>query len=228
MGRDRCETPGLGAGVWFLLGLIYTLPWTSTALGQSEQERWVKVGRVQVQGDSLLVDVVVGRVLTPDFFAALTRGATSALSFEIRLWRVRKLLPDALVLRRVERAKIIFEPLEVAYAVSMPDTASPTYVDLEELEDYLCRSHRLLVTSHVSGLPAGTYYLTVTVVVEPLALESYQELQRWLRGEAGQAVRELGRKQESGHKSRTLRILLDLTGFGDRAYATRSPTFALP
>jgi hypothetical protein len=202
-------------------------------LGEGGSAIGAEAGRVQVDSayvrqDTLLVQVSVGPVLNRDLLLAVTRGATSAIRFEIRLWRVRRILPDELVRKVVERTKLYFEPLEIAYAVSFPDTSPPTYVDVTELESYLSRPRVLRVTSKASLLPPGTYYLTLTVVIEPLALESYREIQRWLRGEAREAARELRAQPHDEGGSRLLGVLVDLIGLGNRAYTCRSAPFELP
>ncbi len=229
-GEKRLKRLGpLGLSVFALVLAVGPDAWAQRA----EPEPLVRIDSIYVRNDSLFLDLTTRGIINRELIVALTRGATSALTFELQLWRVRRFWPDALVTSRSHRAKLYFEPLEIAYAVSLPDTSPPIFVDLGDLDGYFRRVRGLLVTDQVARLERGRYYCTATVVVEPLAVESYEELKRWISGEAEELARSLKANPRSDRagpprKNRLFRLLLNLTGFGDHAYGTHSDPFALP
>jgi len=198
------------------------------AAGASARTRPILVDSVSVQGDSLFVTFQAPGLFDNTVLKALRRGATSAIEYELRLWRDRKLVPDALVSTRRWRVRVVYDHLEAKYLLSEPDTSAGTLMDLEEAIRRCERRVREFVFFPVSSLKPGRYYVSVSVVVEPLAVENYRELKRWVSGEAktlAERLKKRDRPQEE--RGRLFQILLELTGFGDRVRGGRSLPFEL-
>ena len=190
--------------------------------------RRVLIDSVSVQHDSLFVTFQAPGLFDNTVLKALRRGATTAIEYELRLWRDRKIVPDALVSTRRWRDQVVYDHLEMKYLFSEPDTSAGVLLDLEEVMHRCEHRTRELVYTPVSGLKPGRYFVSVSVVVEPLAVENYKELKRWVSGEARTLAERL-KKRDRGReeRGRLFQILLELTGFGDRVRGGRSLPFEI-
>ncbi len=218
----RRRTRAFGA---LILSLVFFALWTT---GVNARTRPILVDSVGVHGDSVFVTFQAPGLFDNTVLRALRRGATSAVEYEIRLWRDRKFVPDALISTRRWRVRIVYDHLEAKYLLFEADTSAGLPVELEEAIRRCERRRREFVFSPVRSLKPGRYFVSVSVVVEPLAVENYRELKRWVSGEAktlAERLKKGNRAQEE--RGRLFQILLELTGFGDRVRGGRSLPFEI-
>ena len=72
------------------------------------------------------------------------------------------------------------------------------------------------------------YFVSVKAVLRPLSMENYQEIKNWLSGSAKNLdVKNLddSEEQERRIKGGFLKLLLSLTGFGDKVISGKSNDF---
>ena len=72
------------------------------------------------------------------------------------------------------------------------------------------------------------YVLTVKIALQPMSVENYQEIKRWLAGEMKEINPKTIRTTKSPGKKAgnwLLGLVLNLTGFGDRIITPKSPSF---
>lgn len=150
---------------------------------------------------------------------AVRSGLPLRMRFRIELWRDTWF--DDLMGQESWTAVLVYEPLERRYLVVAPGTDSvaayPSYA----------RARAPLERPYTPGLrPAGsgTYYYLAYLEIETLSLSDLDELERWLRGELGPAVR--GRESLTGAIGTGLkRLLVRVLGLPARRYEARSEPF---
>jgi hypothetical protein len=156
------------------------------------------------------------------FDAALRNGFPVQLHFRLDLYR------DSRLLDRVERTVswdvvIRRDPLDNHYDVVRTGGSLERFVDA----DALARALDVPYTVDLLPRRAGgrdRYYYLATLEIESLSLTELEEVERWLRGDFGPAVREGGDVGNAlGRGAR--RLLIRFSGLPRRKLEARSETF---
>lgn len=155
----------------------------------------------------------------PAFRDALDSGLPLRFRFRLELWE--KAVFDRLVGTRESEFALVRDPLEGTYQLSQRGSNRV----LARLTD----AERVLQSAAATDLfpeRRGRYYYLVTLEVETLSLSDLEELQRWIRGEAGPAVQ--GRTPVGRAVGRGLqRAFVRMIGLPARRYDARTPTFVV-
>ncbi|HEX2092279.1 MAG TPA: hypothetical protein VHG28_07740 [Longimicrobiaceae bacterium] len=149
---------------------------------------------------------------------ALDSGLPLRFHFQVELWE--KSLLDRLVGTHRVRLAVMQDPLEGSYTLSV-GRSEQRLGSLREVEEAVEGAF----ASSLRPTTRGRFYYLAVLEIETLSLSDLEELQRWLRGEAGPAVqgrRSVGRAVESGLRRAFVRII----GLPERKYEARSPTFS--
>lgn len=148
---------------------------------------------------------------------ALHSGLPLRLHLRVELWR------DALVDRLVEvqstEMALSYDPLERSYLFETA-RAPQRFASLADAESAI--GTLLAVPLRPAG--RGRYYYLALLEVETLSLSDLEELRRWLRGDARQALAgrsSVGRALERGVR----RALVRVVGLSARRYEARTPSF---
>jgi hypothetical protein len=160
---------------------------------------------------------VDGILEDPAFREALDSGLPLRFRFRLELWE--KSLIDRLVGTRESEFALLRDPLEGSYQLSQ-GRSNRVLTRLADAERVLQSS----ASTDVRPERRGRYYYLVTLEVETLSLSDLEELQRWIRGEAGPAVQ--GRRPVGRAVGRGLqRAFVRMIGLPARRYDARTPTF---
>ena len=156
---------------------------------------------------------------------ALRNGIPVRLHFRVELWSTEGWF-NSLVGRTEWEIVVRREGLEENYLVYRlhPDgrrEARGPYASVAEAEEEVARGLRAPIAPTRRG---RRYYYNVVCEVETLSVSDLDELERWLRGEAGPAVR--GERNPGTALTRGLRTLfVRLLGGDGNRYEARTVTF---
>ena len=156
---------------------------------------------------------------------ALRNGFAVRLHFRVELWSTEGWF-NSLAGRTEWEIVVRREGLEENYLVTrlFPDgrrVTSGPFASVAEAEEDVARGVRAPITPTRRN---ERYYYNVTCEVETLSVSDLDELERWLRGEAGPAVR--GQRNPGTALTRGLRTLfVRLLGGDGNRYEARTVTF---
>ena len=215
-------------GLQLLKSLLLIVP-VLLAFPVLAKETRYRFDAVRLSADSLSVDFRIQDILDKETIAGLRKGMTIGIEYQIQLWKMRPKWVDQLVGERIIRMKVNYDTWEKQYQILMKDE-EPLFLGEERAFQQCCtvRDCRL---EHKDRIEPGTrYIITVRAVLEPMSLDNYQEIKRWLSGE----IKGVGTVQASG-SGRSLKktrnwlvgLVLNLTGFGERVCFVKSPPFLL-
>jgi len=193
----------------------------STATAGSD----VEIVDLKVQSDSIWVAFEIDEEFFEKLTDTLDRGFSATLKYTFEIWEPRRTWFD-----RLNRSVVI--PYKVRY-----DSWSEEYVALgsrgevdaqaspEDLSICHRGVNRIPVFDVARLKPDRSYYLHLSVELQPLTVEEIRELEGWLRGTWSGSE---GRTSRTRGISRGLfGLVKNLTGFGDEVVRTRSENFSL-
>lgn len=206
---------------WVLLVLLF-LPELSSA-----KEKKYRFGEIKEENGFLVFNFQVKDLLSKDVLKGLQKGMTAAVEYQVQLWRERPHWVNQLVAEEIVRMKVNFDNWEKRYAVVTRDE-EPRLLNEDRVREQ-CSELTNFRVAPLNKLEEGSQYIiTVKVVMQPMSMESYQEIKRWLAGE----VKELNPKAIKSTKSPGRKagdwlvgLVLNLTGFGDRVITAKGPAF---
>ncbi len=184
---------------------------------------------MKILNEALVFNFQLIGFLNDDLLNGLRKGLTAAIEYQIQVWKIRPRWVDELAEEKFIRMKIGYDTWEQRYMLARADGR----IDLTH-EDRLkerCSTLQDYPLIPVSDMEDGSeYYITVKAVLQPMSVENYQEIKRWLSGE----VKELNPKAISSSRSPgkkagnwLLGLILNLSGFGDRLVSAKSPVFRI-
>ncbi|MDX1673348.1 MAG: DUF4390 domain-containing protein [Longimicrobiales bacterium] len=163
----------------------------------------------------LATDVLDDRALAE----AVRSGLPLRMRFRAELWRDTWF--DDLVAQTSWTAVLVYEPLERRFLAVTPGSDSVARFDEYD------RARAALEQPYsppMRSTEPGRYYYLVYLEIETLSLSDLDELERWLRGELGPAVR--GGESITGAIGTGLkRLLVRVLGLPARRYEARSEPF---
>ncbi len=163
----------------------------------------------------------VGNLLEDqDLLEAVHSGLPLRIRILIQLWKEGFF--DDVKGRHEWRATVVFDPLTRRYRVQTGAEEGVVHEvnTLEEARETL----QMTMDIPVRPREEGRYYYEADVEMETLSLSDFEELQRWLQGELGPAVR--GEDDVGGAMARGVRrLLVRMLGLPARKFQVRSPTF---
>jgi hypothetical protein len=169
------------------------------------RERWQPVVRMEgLLGDAALRD-------------ALHSGLPLRLNLRVELWR--DLVFDRMVEAQSIDMVLSYDPLDRSYVFETA-RAPQRFTALADVESAVGAASVV----PIRPAEAGRYYYLALLEVETLSLSDLEELRRWLRGDARQALEgrgSVGRAVERGLRRAFVRIV----GLSARRYEARTPSF---
>ena len=153
----------------------------------------------------------------------LRHGRPLTFVYTVELWRKRAHWFDSLVASRALEVRVRYDPWQEIYAVAGLGTEIREYLTLEEAQAGVSQ-HLHVRTSRLDRMKAdGEYYVNLRVNIKTLTLHDLREVEGWLKGEV--------RPESDGGGSLSLprsfmRMVLGVSGLGDRTAMLRSDSFA--
>jgi hypothetical protein len=203
------------------------------ALPGLAKETLYRFDAVHISGDSLSVDFRIQDILDKETMAGLRKGMTIGIEYQVQIWKLRPKWVDQLAGERIIRMKVNYDTWEKQYQIQTKD-ADPVFLSEERAFQRCCTVRDCRLMSRDKVEPATRYMVTVRAVLEPMSLDNYQEIKRWLSGgvKEGSAAQTSGSTSGSGRSLKKTRnwlvgLVLNLTGFGERVCFVKSPPLSL-
>ena len=196
------------------------------ASGKEEKFRYTSI---TIKNDSLLCSFEVNNLFNEDIIEGLKKGMTTVLEFKIQLWNKRSLWIDKLINEDIIRYKINYDVWGQRYIVYKNDQ-KPRVLDIDGVKELCQNLKHYSLTSLQELQNEKKYIIGIKVTLRPISVENYEEIQRWVIGEAREIDTDVIKKpRKAGEKAGNwiLGLLLNLSGFGDKVINARSGSFYL-
>ena len=211
-------------GKFFIWVFVLTLLIPNSGLPRGKNYR---SGEFKIENGQLLANFHVRDLLNTDVIKALQKGMTAAVEYEVQIWRDRSGWVNQLVVENRFRMKVSYDAWERRFILA--ERRGEYRLMNEDRVREKCSELIDFPLTPVENLDEnGRYFVTVKVVLQPMSVESYNEIKRWLAGE----VKELHPKaikqtRDPGKKAGDwlMGLVLNLTGFGDRVINAKSASF---
>jgi hypothetical protein len=223
---------GSGAG-GFARGLAAVV--AAIALGAAPDASAAE-GRVQIEKVGVRRGDVTAQVRLVDAFdgatrSSIARGLPITARFTVEIWRKRSRWFDKQIDSRVSSVRIRYDTGERVFEVTQLGRfpRRETFPSLDQAVDEV--SLRLLDVHPRWDLDErATYFVAVEAAIRPLTLEEFKELDDWIRGSiqgegAPTDSTELPDDSSGGFSRAFFDFVVNLSGFGDSIYETRTPGF---
>ena len=190
-------------------------------------EKNYRFGQISIEKDTLKINFQVFDLFNKEMLQGLQKGMTAAIEYQIQIWRERPRWVDQLIAERIIRRKVNFDQWEKRYVLA----TSPEEQQFMSEHRIRERCSQLVDIPIVpsSKLTIGDQYIiAMKIVIQPMSVENYQEIRRWLAGEVKEINPKAIRTTKSPGKKAgnwLLGLVLNLTGFGDRIITAKSPSF---
>ena len=185
----------------------------------------IRVRGVEADADTLSVVFSVDDPFFEKLVDTLERGFSATLTFSAELWEHRRTWFDRLDQTAEAVYRIRYDSWSEEYVAYGLEGDIDTQASPRDLS--ICRPglHRMPFSATVDLDPKKTYYVHLTVQLEPLTVEEIRELEGWLRGTWG--APDEGPPRTRGVTSGLFGLVKNLTGFGDEVARARSERFRL-
>lgn len=184
---------------------------------------------IKIEEGVLVFDFELLHLFNEDVLKGLRKGMTAAIEYRVQLWEERRYWFDRMVLEKTNRMKIGYDNWEKCYVLMRPQE-TPVLLGEEHIQDQCSRWNGYRIAEHDQLKTGNRYVIVVKAVLQPMSVDNYEEIKRWLAGE----VRDLNPKALKSSESPDekagdwlLGLVLNLTGFGDRVITAKSPAFWL-
>lgn len=181
------------------------------------------VDPVEARGGAVAVSYRVERPFTPRLEETLLQGMPATITYEVGLWKRRAFWFDKLVVAMKNEHRVVYDPWREAFRVRAGvgiDARTRTVVNLDSLRAAIFNVRHLPLSALDALEPAGSYFVTVRVLIRPVTKEDLGEIEDWLSGEV---------KDPEGTSRGMPRYLFGITanlsGLGDRTAVARSARF---
>lgn len=182
---------------------------------------------IELRRDSALAPAaplvrVEGQVIDAVFEGALRTGFPVRLAFRLGLWRSGRFV-DRLEREVTWEAVVVLDPLTATYELLRSGGSVETFGDPARLAGALATPFTVdLVPPRP---PTGTrWYYVADLAIESLSLSELEEVERWLRGDLGRAIRERGDLGDALGRGARL-MMIRLSGLPHRSLEARTPAF---
>ncbi|MCX5800229.1 MAG: DUF4390 domain-containing protein [Candidatus Eisenbacteria bacterium] len=152
----------------------------------------------------------------------LTRGLPATLTYEIQLWKKRRLWMDKLTQVNTLSYKIRYDPWEDGYRIQTKNGSSASLLDIGHVERSLC-VHAMAKAGSVDAIdPTATHYVVIKATMRPVSAEDIDQVESWLSDGKPE-----GRRGITAVPGYLFDVIVGLSGFGDEAVSARSQPFLL-
>lgn len=205
-----------------LFSIILLLPISSLA-----KKKKYRFGEIKGENSVLLINFQINDLFQKKVIQGLQKGMTAAIEYQIQLWKERPHWADQLVAEEIIRMKVNFDNWERRYVLDTPQE-EPRLLNEDRIRERCSQLNDFPLAPLEKLEPGSRYTVAVKTILQPMSVESYQEIKRWLTGE----VKEINPKAIKSSKSPgkkagnwLLGLVLNLTGFGDRIITAKSAVF---
>jgi len=202
--------------------VILTLP--LEVLGKEEKFEY---RTIKIENDSLIFNFEVNNLFNENIVEGLQKGMTTVLEYKIQLWKKRSLWIDKLIKEDIIRFKTNFDIWGKRYIVYKNDQ-KPMVLNIDGVRGVCQQLKNYSLYSSQELENRKEYIIAIQVTLRPISVDNYKEIQRWVIGEAKDLDTEVIKEPRKASKKAgnwLLRIVLNLSGFGDKVIHARSQSF---
>jgi hypothetical protein len=214
-------TPRRLAAVALLFGLVLA---AEPALPSDAEKPLLKVRLEQMEAGSgfLWTDFSLDNALEGTTRDDLRHGRPLTFLYTLELWRERSHWFDALMDSRQLEIRLRYDPWQEIYAVAGLGPDIREFLTLEEADAGVSGHLHVKLAALENLKPDARYYVVIRADIKTLTLHDLNEVEGWLRGEV-----ESDADRESGASipRSLMRMLLGVSGLGDRSAVLRSDPF---
>jgi len=208
--------------------LTFILFFLLSSLLQGASKR-VVLDSVKVKSDLLMLDFTTEGIIDQKVSEGLQKGLTSTIEYQIQLWEKKSGWINNLVSESEIRMKVFYDNWENKYVImSRKEKRLTSSLETVREKCSLISDSPIYKASQLDS--TSYYFVTIKVILQPLSVENYQEIKNWLSGEAKNfQLKKLGdtQQQEKKIKGGMFKMLMALTGFGDRVISGKSEEFSV-
>jgi len=180
------------------------------------------IEKIEVNSGLLTVNFSAQGLFSPRIVESITRGFPATLTYEIQLWKDRKMWMDKLIQVNTLSYRIKYDPWEAGYRIQTRIGSSPAVFDIEHVERSLCIHVKTLVGSVRTVQPTATHYISLRATMVPVTPEDMDEVETWLSD-----GKPKGRRGITAIPGYLFDVIVGLSGLGDEAVTAKSPPFQL-
>ena len=185
----------------------------------------VEILGVEIRSDSLWMTFEIEREFFDKLADTLDRGFSATLKYTIEIWQPRRTWFDRLAESIVVPYKLRYDSWSGEYVALGPDGELDAQISPKNLSVCHTGANRVPVIGVDRLKPDRSYYLHLSVELQPLTVEEIRELEGWLRGTWSGSDGRTSRTR--GISQGLFGLVKNLTGFGDEVVSTRSENFRL-
>jgi hypothetical protein len=178
------------------------------------------VEKIENDSGTLIVTFNAQGLFSPRMVETLARGLPATLTYEIQLWKERRVWMDKLTQVNTLSYKIKYDPWEDGYSIQTKRGTSPALLDIEHVERTLCFHVRAKAGSVEAIDPNATHYVVIRATMRPLSAEDIDRVETWLSDGKPQ-----GKRGITAVPGYLFDVIVGLSGLGDEAVSGRSETF---
>lgn len=207
-----------------ILTFLFLLSLMSAIYSASKQ---IVVDSVKISSNILVIDFTVDGIIDQKAAEGLRKGLTSTIEYQIQLWEKKSGWINNLVISHDVRMKVYYDNWENKYVIMSAEEKRLTN-SIETVREKCSKISNLSIFPVSKMKENGNYFITVKAILRPLSVENYQEIKNWISGQAkNMEFKNLDdtKNQEKKIKGGVLKMLLALTGFGDRVVSGRCEDF---
>ncbi len=222
---DGCQPLSMNCK-WIYSVFIILLTFSSAGLTNGEQYRFQNIG---VEENFLTFDFEIFDLFSEDILTGLRKGMTAAVEYRVQLWEERRHWFDRMVTEKSIRMKVGYDNWERCFVLTRPEE-TPLLLNENHIQEGCSQfdDFRLIALDQLKS--KVRYTIVVKTILQPLSVDSYEEIKRWLTGEVQELNPKALKSTESPDEKAgdwLLGLVLNLTGFGDRVITAESPTFQI-
>jgi len=180
------------------------------------------IEKIEEDSGFLTVTFDARGLLSPRIVETVTRGLPATLTYEIQLWKERKMWMDKLTQVNTLSYRIRYDPWEDGFRIQTRRGISPAVLDVEHVESSLCVHARALIGSVNTIDPVATHYIVLRATMRPLSPEDVDQVESWLSDGKPE-----GRRGITAVPGYLFDLIVGLSGLGDETVSTRSQPFQL-
>lgn len=182
---------------------------------------------LRIEGQLIIVSLHIDDMFDEQIIQGLRKGMTAAVEYRVQIWHDKRRWVKSIILERYKRIKINFDQWEKKFRVTYKGDENRLFEESDLIQ--YCRELKDFTIGDADLLSKDEHYRVMTLVrISPMSVENITELKHWLSGEAENLDTDDLRVSKSPIKKTgdwLLRIMIDLTGFGDRMITGKSPAF---
>jgi len=177
----------------------------------------VVIDSLQVDDGNLTISYHINDLLGEKGMQALQRGITAEVVHHIQLWRKKGFI-NPLEKEYIYKIKIVYDNWERKYRIITKDEKRLT-AQLETVKEKCTVLQGFPVAAIADLQENQKYFISISVTFQPISAESYNAVSDIFSRDEN--------NKEENKKSGYLGILVNLLGFGDKEFSSKSFDFTI-